>query len=133
MPPWWILFRCNGPGDASHLPPDLVGSLKVRSTGRGIFGSSVRKVALSKLKTPKDVNKLIDDLLRAENTLAPVSGEWGGEGGTLTLDIPYLSEEDVERLDLVADGPVPPPTAAERAAAAELERLRRLMGNRRPR
>ena len=120
-------------GDASHLPPDLVGSLKVRSTGRGIFGSSVRKVALSKLKTAKDVNKLIDDLLRAENTLAPVSGEWGGEGGTLTLAIPYLSEEDVERLDLVADGPVPPPTAAERQAAAALERFRRLMGNRRPR
>ena len=119
--------------NASHLPPDLVRSLTVQSTGHGIFGSSWRKVPLSKLKTPKDVDKLIDDLLRAENTLAPVSGEWNDEGGLVTLDLPYLSEEDVERLDFLGNGEVPPPTAAEQKVAAELERFRRLMGNRKPR
>jgi hypothetical protein len=114
-------------GDASHLPRDVVGSLKVHSTGRGIFGSSTRKVALSKLKTPIDAQQFVDSFFRSENILAPVSGEWGSPG-TVTLEFPDIGADDMERLDFLGGGAAAPAAAQEEDP--ELIRLRALVQKR---
>ena|SRR5688572_21131238 len=100
-------------GDTSHLPQEVVGSLKSLPTGRGIFGSSAREVALSKLKTGIGVEQFIDSFFKSQNILAPVSGDWREEPRMVTLELPQLEEladEDVERMDFVGGGPVSPAT-----------------------
>jgi len=93
---------CDHHGDASHLDANLLGKLKVESTGNGIFGSTLRKVAVTKLQSGIEVHKLIDAFFRDENILAPFTGDWRtSPGSSVTLEIADLAPEDVERLDFV--------------------------------
>jgi hypothetical protein len=108
-------------GGASHLPKNLIGSLIIRSTGRGIFGSSVRTVRPGALKGASQVHKFIDAFFKSENVMAPVSGEWDSTPGMKKLDLPDLHEDaEVERMDFLDGGAVPaPPTSATTATPAE--------------
>jgi hypothetical protein len=95
--------------DASHLSADLLGDLKVRPTGRGIFGSALRRVAISRLKTPAAVYRFVDDFFRAQDLLAPVAGDWTRKPGPVTLDLPGFDPDQVDRLDILSGGPLAKP------------------------
>jgi hypothetical protein len=105
-------------GTAEHLPKDVLGSLKVESTGYGIFGAALRDVPLSKLRSPR---RFIDAFFRAEKILAPISGEWNAEPGPRMLDLPYENPENIERLDFLSGGALA--TTEDDSAVARLRRL----------
>ena len=89
-------------GDASHLPKSLLGKLAVKSTGRGIFGSSLRKVTAKTLGQSIAAEKLMDDLFREEEILVPVGAfESGRAGQSIKLDLPEIGKADIERMDFI--------------------------------